>query len=270
MTSSGRRRRARAGRGVRMLERADRAVERGRIPGRCRSGCPPAGRTSGCISASAGSLQSADHHRLALPPALSGGCGHVLAAGHVGDAGLALPPELVRVADAAHRAHQLRGGHVGHVPGLVTRARAPLDVAQQVDLAGLPPGRCEPRHMRAICACPPGDRYRDVELLDRLLRIGDVDDHRAVQFHRAARLQRIGLAAAVRADEGDRPSVRIDDHVRLVRRSPLEVDVSYPAHVLLFAALADVVRERCARAQCESRHRRCKRRDAALPGILTA
>src|SRR5258708_17858907 len=85
-------------------------------------------------------------------------------------------------------------------------------------------------------------------------RVGGIDDDYSVQFHRAARFEGIGLAAAMRARERNRPSIRIDDHVRLVGRTPLQVDVSHPTHVLLFAALTDAAIVLC---QHLSRHHRC-------------
>src|SRR5205823_11697768 len=101
---------------------------------------------------------------------------------------------------------------------------------------------------------PACDRDRDMEQLDRLRRIGRVDDHRSVELLRATRLQRILRAAPMGARERDGPSIGINDDVRLVRIAPLQVDVSHAAHVLLLAALADamtVVR------QDPYRHHRC-------------
>ena len=101
------------------------------------------------------------------------------------------------------------------------------------------------RHLRLAS----GNRDRNMELLDGPLGIGDVDDHRAIELDRAAGLQRVRLAAAMRTGERDRSPIRIHDYVRLVGRAPLQVDVSHPSHVVLLAALADGQRTASAERQ---------------------
>ena len=178
-----------------------------------------------------------DDHRLALAPSI--GRRHVPTARHIGETALALPPELVRVANALQGCHWQRLLDIGHVPDLVSRLLGgiSLDVAQQVDVAGHPAGQlgaeAHARHLRLTSL----DGDRNMEGLLRPLRIGDVDDHRAVRLQRAA-LERVGLDATVRAHERDGLAIRIDDDVRLVRGPELQIDVADPFHVFLLAALA--------------------------------
>src|SRR3972149_215100 len=121
-----------------MLESADRAVE----DGRCRSGSirlptrQPEGadvqrrRRVGRIA------PVIDEHRLAYAPSVGGR--HVSAARQISDTALALPPELVRVADGPQRTHQRGSGDVRYIPDFVTGDgdAAALDVAHHVDVAG--------------------------------------------------------------------------------------------------------------------------------------
>ena len=88
-----------------------------------------------------------------------------------------------------------------------------------------------------------------MDLLYRILRVGDVDDEGPVRLHYAA-LQRIGRTAAVRTHEQHRSSVRILDHVRLVGTAPLQVGVAQALHVFLLTALTD--RQRTARAESDN------------------
>ena len=190
-----------------------------------------------------------DDHRLALAPERR----HVLAARQVSDAGIAFPPHLMRVAKPPHFSRQRGVADISHIPDLIPRGAAPLNIAQEVHVAWDALRQVGTQAHAHRLRLTSRDWNRNMEFLDRLLRIGSVDDYYSVLLDGAA-FQRIGLAAAVRAGERDRLSVRIHDDVRLVRRAPLQVDVTDPAHVLLLAALADaavVVGERRTRRDGE-------------------
>jgi hypothetical protein len=75
-----------------------------------------------------------------------------------------------------------------------------------------------------------------VELVDRVLGIGDIYDHHAVLLNSAA-LERIWLRSPMSANEGDRPAVGVNDDVRLVRWATLQVGMPGPSHVPLLVAL---------------------------------
>ena len=234
---------------LRMLERRDRPVKRvGHSSGSSRLRTDQAVRADVCRVRRVYRGHGAGHCGGRMAPVVDdhrlGGSPEGrrrLATRHVGDPGRALPPELVRAANAGQRGHRRGVPRVGHIPDLVARSlrRVPLDVAQEVDVAVDAARQVGAEaHARHLCLTSR-DRDRDMGCLHRSIRTGDVDDHRAVRLHRGADLERVGPAAAVRARERDRPFIRIDDDVRLVRRPPLQIDVSHPTHVSLFAALAD-------------------------------
>ena len=106
-----------------------------------------------------------------------------------------------------------------------------------------------------------------MELLHRPRRIRRVDDHGAVRLDDAA-FERIGRAAAVSTGEGGRPPIRVGDHVRLVRGTPLQIDVPHPAHVSLLAALADAAAVVMVVRQDLSCRQRCDRDDNASQRAL--
>ena len=95
--------------------------------------------------------------------------------------------------------------------------------------------------------------------LHRILRIGDVDDHRSVRLIRIA-VQRVRQESkarpghrniAVRARERNQPSIRVLNDIRLVGRPPLQVGMPHAPHVLLLAALGYTGRQ-CAAAKCQN------------------
>ena len=102
------------------------------------------------------------------------------------DAGVAFPEALVRVAKAAdHHRHARRRRRIGDVPDLVRRS---AEAAQQVDLALVRAGQlaavADAGHLRAarFAAARPGRLAGNMREVLRPLRIGDVDDRRAVVF----------------------------------------------------------------------------------------
>ncbi len=219
-----------------MLVRGDRAVKRGRHRPSCTR--LPARQAEGADVLRVCRIAPIGHyHRLALAPSIGGR--HVPAARQISDAGLAFPPHLVRVAEAPHLSRQRRVADIRDIPDLIPRGGASLNVTQEVHAARhalWQVGTQAHAHRLRLASCCWD---RNMEFLDRPRRVGGIDDDYSVQLHRAARFQRIRLAAAMRAGERNRPSIRVDDDIRLVGRTPLQVDVSHTAHVLLFAALSD-------------------------------
>src|SRR5882672_6258434 len=146
----------------------------------------------------------------------------------------------MRVAKAPHFSRQRGVADISHIPDLIPRGAASLNIAQEVHVTGDALWQVGTQAHAHRLRLTSRDWDRNMEFLYRLLRIGSVDDHYSVLFDDAA-FERIGLAAAMRARERNRPSIRIHDDVRLVGRAPLQVDVADPAYVLLLAALADAV-----------------------------
>src|SRR6266704_5987729 len=109
-----------------MLVRGDRAMKRG---GHWSSSARLSARQP--VSAEVNRRRSRifpidDEHGLPLFPFVGGS-----AARHIGDTGIALPPELVRVANT-RECRQLHGGaDISHVPRFISG----VEVAQQIDVA---------------------------------------------------------------------------------------------------------------------------------------
>ena len=155
-------------------------------------------------------------------------------AGHQkGDAGFALPPALMGVLEAFEADDQFRIGRIGDVPDFVRRA---AKGAQQIDRARIALRQilavADPRHLPAagfVSALLSGEMAQ----INRMRRIGDVDDRRAVEFglsgqriHRL--LDRVG--AAMVADIGD-PAIALMMNGRLIGRAPLQIVESRPARI---------------------------------------
>ena len=120
----------------------------------------------------------------------------------VGDAGVALPPVLVRALEPVqHRGEQRGLRRIGHVPDLV---RQIAERAQEIGLLARPARQrlavADARHRRAA-RLRLARRAGDVVQVLRLLRIRHVHDGGAVLLHLAG--QRVHAQAAVVADVGD-------------------------------------------------------------------
>ena len=167
----------------RMLERGDRAVQR--IGNRSRPRRLPARQAERADIDWWLSIMRItpviDQHCLRLAPqgrtCWRDGC--VLAARHIRDAGAALPPVLVRRANGPEGLEKHGRRDIGHVILLVPGGGASLNVAQKVDLARRAAWQHGTQaHAHHLRLASGWRRYEG--LLDRVRRIGDVDDHRAV------------------------------------------------------------------------------------------
>src|SRR6266436_5450933 len=149
----------------------------------------------------------------------------------VGDAGVALPPVLVRALEAVeHRDEPGRLRGIGHVPDLV---REVAERAQEIGLlllrarqrlAVADPHHGRPARLRLAL------RAWDVMQVARVLRVRDVQDGRAVQLLLAG--ERVHPLATVVTDVGDPARALVVDD-RLVGRAGLEVVRADQAHVAL-------------------------------------
>ena len=161
----------------------------------------------------------------------------------VGDAGVALPPVLVRVAcRSPMRVMQRRVGRVGDVPDLV---RLAAERAQHVGLVriALRQARAvaDAHHLRAALLVIPFEAGNVLQVF-RIGRIGDVEDRGAVELRLAGqlvdRLRHVGRAAVV-ADIGDVAVALLVDG-RLVGAARLQVVHADEAHVVGFGRIADL------------------------------
>ena len=145
-------------------------------------------------------------------------------ADQVGDAGVALPPVLVRVLVAGrcaacldHRPHERRVRRIGDIPNLVT----PVAVRPQQVEVTRPAARklIAGAYLNHLRPAGPAGR-RNVRQVDRRFRCGDVDHRRAVGLHRPR--QRIERFAGVVADVEDPPRP-LPHRQRLIGRAALQV-----------------------------------------------
>ncbi len=146
------------------------------------------------------------------------------------DAGIALPPALVRaleLADDGREDRRLR--RVGHVPDLV---RGVAVVAQQIDLALVAPGQlgavAHAHHLRAARLVLPR-LAGNVGEVARTLGVGHVEDGSAVGLLPAA--QGIARGAAVMTDVGD-PAAALPVDERLIGAAALQVVEAHQLHIV--------------------------------------
>ena len=162
------------------------------------------------------------------------------AADQEGDAGVAFPPALVRVAQAVEPRDQHRLGGIGDVPDLV---RLAAEAAQHVDGGLVALGKdaavAHPHHLRAAVLVL-ARRAGDVTQVFRRGRVGDVDDRGAVGLglagHRIERRRDV-VGAAVMADIGD-PALALLVDGRLVGAARLKVAPAEQLHVGGFGRVA--------------------------------
>ena len=149
----------------------------------------------------------------------------------VRDTGVALPPVLVRALEAVEHGgepRRLRG--IGHVPDLVGQVAERAQEVRLVLVGARQRLAVADSHHRRTARLRLTLRARDVVQIARVLRIGDIDDRRAVVLGLAG--ERIHPLAAVVADVGD-PARALVVHDRLVRGARLEVVHPHQAHVAL-------------------------------------
>ena len=162
----------------------------------------------------------------------------------VGDAGVALPPVLVRVAPAFEPRDDRRVGGIGHVPDLV---RLAAEHAQHVGLGRIALRQRAPvadaHHLRAAFLVVSFQAGQVLQVF-RIGRIGDVEDRGAVELglagHPVDRLRHVGRAAMV-ADIGD-VAVALPVDGRLVGAARLQVVHADEAHVAGLGRVADLGR----------------------------
>src|SRR5205814_7093232 len=143
----------------------------------------------------------------------------------VGDPGIALPPALVRAAEAVDDGTQkARMGLVGDVVYLV---RGGAERAQEVPFAFHPARQdasaANAHHLGTAGFVSPFGRARNVSEVPGLRGVGDVDDRSSVAFDGTR--ERVRHLARVVTDIGDLTPVFIDDD-GLVRRSSLQIAVA--------------------------------------------
>ncbi len=158
-----------------------------------------------------------------------------IAADDIGDAGVALPPVLVRVDEAVDDdGHAARVRRIGDVPDLVGGAP---ERAQQVHLALVRARQiaavAQPHHLGAAGLALAG-LARDVHEIFRPLRNRHVDDGGAVAL--GLRGERVGLSAAVVADVRD-PAIPLLVDDRLIPGSGLQIVEADQLHVAHFGPL---------------------------------
>ena len=170
----------------------------------------------------------------------------------VGDAGVALPPVLVRVLESARRPVVTSTGFAGSVTSQISWA-SPPKVRSRIDLARVALGQrlaiADAHHLRRrpprLCPRRPGMCARYFGCL----RIGHVDDRRAVEF-RLARSAGSSASApsvsAVMTDIGDVTVALLVDR-SAGTRCGLQIVVADEPHVLGFRRIADLGRLRDAR-----------------------
>ena len=138
-----------------------------------------------------------------LQPAVGGPSLGLQVGDQVGDAGVALPPVLVRAVEPLGEDGDLLGsGGIGDVPDIVAEVAVG---AQQVDLAGLAPRQLVAGagldHLRA--AIRTDGSHLEQMVGERAPRVRHVDDREAIGLHLAG--QRIERRAVMMADIGDPP-----------------------------------------------------------------
>ena len=158
-----------------------------------------------------------------------------------GDAGVAFPPALVGVLQAADPRDQHGIGGIGDVPDLM---RLAAEGAQHVDRVAVALGQrlavADPHHLRAAALVFSGLPGNVVQIF-RVRGIGDVDDRGAVRLGLAGQgIDRIGngVGAAVMADIGD-PAVALVMDGRLIGAARLQVVIPDQPHVGGFRRRAD-------------------------------
>src|SRR2546430_3933049 len=102
----------------------------------------------------------------------------------------------MRVAKAPHLSHQRRVADVSHIPDLIPRGAASLNVAHEINAARCALWQVGTQAHAHRLRLASRDRDRNMEFLYRPIRIRGVDDYDSVLLDDAA-FQRIGLAAAV-------------------------------------------------------------------------
>ena len=149
----------------------------------------------------------------------------------VGDAGVALPPVLVRALEPVeHRGDERGLRRIGHVPDLVGQV---AERAEEVGLLARPARQrlavADARHRRAA-RLRLARRAGDVVQVPRLRRIGHVHDGGAVLLHLAG--ERVHPQAAVVADVGDEAAALLVDH-GLIGGAGLQIVGADEPHVVL-------------------------------------
>jgi hypothetical protein len=149
------------------------------------------------------------------------------------DAGVALPPILVGVFQAADPRDQHRIGGIGDVPDLM---RLAAEGAQHVNRIGIALGQrlavADPHHLRAA-GFVFAFLARNVAQIFRIGRIGDVDDRGAVGLGLAGQgIDGIGnvVGAAMVADIGD-PAIALMMDGRLIGAAGLQIIGADQLHV---------------------------------------
>jgi hypothetical protein len=170
-------------------------------------------------------------------------------AGHagdeIGDPGLAFPEALVRALQALdHAGDHLRVLGLGDVPDLM---RLVAEHAQHVDRVAVALRQllavADAHHLGTTRLVGAG-LARDVGQVFRMMRVGHVDDRRAVVLVLAGqRVERLLdlVGAAVMADIGDPARALVLDD-RLIGAARLQVAVTDQRHVLGIGGIADLRR----------------------------
>src|SRR2546427_3714676 len=143
----------------------------------------------------------------------------------VGDPGIALPPALVRAAEAVDDGSQK--GRMGLVGDVVYLVRGGAERAQEVPLAFHPvrqdASAANAHHLGAAGFVSSFGRARDMSEVPGLRGVGDIHNRSSVAFDDTG--EWIGHLARVVTDVGDLTPIFVDDD-GLVRRTSLQIAVA--------------------------------------------